>query len=75
MNFLIGLLGDIVAALFKHHVGDEQYSKVKTFFTIISTIVGVIFIGYMVVLYLLFSGYEGKWFIYSLSYLHNIFNN
>ena len=59
MNFLIELLGDIVAALFKHHLGDEQYSKVKTFFTIISTIVGVIIIGYFLFFFFAFQGYKG----------------
>lgn len=69
MNFLIRLIVDIMTGLFKHEVGDETYSKVKKAFTIIFTILSMVIIGYLVVLYLLFSGYEEEWFILSLNYI------
>lgn len=59
IKFLIRLLGYIVAALFKHHLGDEEYSKVKTFFTIIAMIFSVIFIGYFLFFFFALQGYKG----------------
>ena len=59
MNFLIGLVVDIFAALFKHHVGDEKYSKVKILFTVISTILAIVFIGYFLFVLWMFKDYKG----------------
>ena len=73
MDFLLRLIVDFFAALFKFHIGDETYDKIKKVFIFIAIFFWTIVFGYMLVLYLLFSGYEGTWFLYSLNYLHSIF--
>ncbi len=60
--------------IFKYHIGDKPYYKIKIVLTSIGRIIGVLFLVYMIVLYLLFSGYEGTWFLYSLAYLHDLFS-
>jgi len=75
LNFLIELILAMFAGIFKYHVGDATYYKIKMVLTFIGRVIGIIFLVYMIVLYLLFSEYEGTWFLYSLSYLHSIFNN
>ena len=59
--------------IFKYRIGDETYYKIKMPLTFIGRIIGVLFLGYMIVLYLAFSGYEGTWFLYLLAYLHSMF--
>jgi len=73
LNFLIELILAIFQGIFKYHIGDKTYYKIKMVLTFMVRIIGVLFLVYMIALYLLFSGYEGTWFLYSLAYLHNMF--
>jgi len=74
MDFLVRLFVNSLSGLFKYHVDDDTYNKVKKVFTFVSIIGSILILGYFLVLYLLFSGYNEAWFIYSLNYIHSLFN-
>lgn len=74
IGFLGKIIADIIGTRLKSYLGDKTYNIIKKVFIFFAVIFWTIVFGYMIVLYLLFSGYEGTWLLYSLNYLHNLFS-